>query len=48
VALRQETPMNRRSTPDEQAAVIAFLACADASYMTGQILSVAGGATVTG
>jgi NAD(P)-dependent dehydrogenase (short-subunit alcohol dehydrogenase family) len=27
--------------------VIAFLASSDASFMTGQVLSVAGGATVT-
>jgi len=47
-ALHLETPMDRRCTPDEQAAVIAFLASGDASYMTGQILSAAGGATVTG
>ncbi len=39
-------PMGRRSYPEEQAAAIAFLASEDASYITGQILSVAGGATV--
>jgi len=44
-ALRLETPMARRSTTDEQAAAIAFLASSDASYITGQILSVAGGGT---
>jgi NAD(P)-dependent dehydrogenase (short-subunit alcohol dehydrogenase family) len=47
-ALRKETPMDRRSTPEEQAAVIAFVASSDASFMTGQVLSVAGGGTVTG
>jgi NAD(P)-dependent dehydrogenase (short-subunit alcohol dehydrogenase family) len=47
-ALRQETPMDRSSTAEEQAAVIAFLASGDASFMTGQVLSVAGGATITG
>lgn len=45
-SLQLETPMDRRATPDEQAAVIAFLASSDASFMTGQILSVAGGGTV--
>jgi NAD(P)-dependent dehydrogenase (short-subunit alcohol dehydrogenase family) len=46
--LRDETPMGRYCTPYEQAAVIAFLASGDASFMTGQVLSVAGGASVTG
>jgi len=39
-------PMGRRGEPREQAAAIAFLASDDASFVTGQILSVAGGATV--
>jgi NAD(P)-dependent dehydrogenase (short-subunit alcohol dehydrogenase family) len=39
--------MERRSTADEQAAAIAFLASSDASYITGQILSVAGGGTAS-
>jgi dihydroxycyclohexadiene carboxylate dehydrogenase len=39
-------PMGRRGEPHEQAAAIAFLASDDASFITGQILSVAGGATV--
>jgi dihydroxycyclohexadiene carboxylate dehydrogenase len=45
-SLRQETPMGRQGTPEEQAAAIAFLASADASFITGQVLCVAGGATL--
>jgi 2-hydroxycyclohexanecarboxyl-CoA dehydrogenase len=37
------TMMRRLGTPDEVAAVIAFLASDDASYMTGQTLGVSGG-----
>jgi 2-hydroxycyclohexanecarboxyl-CoA dehydrogenase len=36
-------PMKRVGRPDEQAAVIVFLASDDASYITGQVLSVNGG-----
>lgn len=39
-------PMERRGRPHEIAAAIAFFASDDASFVTGQILSVAGGATV--
>lgn len=38
----EQTALGRRSTPDEQAAAIAFMASEDASYITGQILSSAG------
>lgn len=37
------TPMQRLGTPDEVAAACAFLAGADASYFTGQMLHPAGG-----
>lgn len=39
-------PMGRWGTVDEQAAAIAFMASDDASFITGQILSVGGGLTV--
>jgi 2-hydroxycyclohexanecarboxyl-CoA dehydrogenase len=37
------TVMRRIGTPEEVAAAIAFLACDDASYVTGQTLNVSGG-----
>jgi NAD(P)-dependent dehydrogenase (short-subunit alcohol dehydrogenase family) len=39
-------PMRRRGLAAEQASAIAFLASDDASFITGQILDVGGGATV--
>ncbi len=36
-------PMRRQGEPEEMAAAVAFLASADASYITGQILVVDGG-----
>jgi NAD(P)-dependent dehydrogenase (short-subunit alcohol dehydrogenase family) len=42
----QNIPMRRPGQKEEQAAAIAFLASDDASFVTGQILSVGGGATV--
>ncbi len=39
-----DTPMARAGTANEVAAAVSFLASADASYVTGQILFVAGGA----
>jgi NAD(P)-dependent dehydrogenase (short-subunit alcohol dehydrogenase family) len=40
------TPLRRAGTPDEIAAVAAFLLSSDASYITGQIVSADGGATI--
>lgn len=36
-------PLRRKGTPEEVAAVVSFLAGADAQYMTGQALNVTGG-----
>lgn len=40
------TPLRRAGRPEEPAATAAFLLSEDSSYMTGQILSVDGGATI--
>jgi dihydroxycyclohexadiene carboxylate dehydrogenase len=39
----RDTPMNRLGKPEEVAAAICFLAAPESSYITGQILYVAGG-----
>ena len=39
----RDTPMGRYGTPEEEAAAICFLAADEASYITGEIVNVAGG-----
>src|SRR6185503_9866510 len=41
--MRQATQMRRLGEPEEVAAVVAFLASDDASYVTGETLGVSGG-----
>lgn len=45
-ALTRAVPMRRLGRPEEVAAAVAFLACEDAGYVTGQTLSVSGGLTM--
>ena len=37
-------PMGRLCRPEDVAGVVAFLACSDSNYMTGQAINVTGGA----
>jgi len=45
-ALKKAIPMGRLGRPEDVAGTVAFLASDDASFMTGQTLSVSGGLTM--
>jgi 2-hydroxycyclohexanecarboxyl-CoA dehydrogenase len=47
-AFARAIPMGRLGQPDDLAGAIAFLASDDASFVTGQVLSVSGGLTMNG
>lgn len=47
-ALLRAIPMRRLGQPDEVAGIVAFLASDDAAYITGQVISVSGGLTMSG
>jgi 3-oxoacyl-[acyl-carrier protein] reductase len=44
--LKGETPLNRIGTPEDVAGTVAFLASADADFITGQDLAVNGGMNI--
>jgi 2-hydroxycyclohexanecarboxyl-CoA dehydrogenase len=45
-SLGRAVPLGRTGQPDDIAPAVAFLASDDASYITGQTLSVSGGLTM--
>jgi 3-oxoacyl-[acyl-carrier protein] reductase len=42
-AINEVVPMKRAGSPEEVASLVAFLASAEAGYITGQIISISGG-----
>ncbi|MEP9351393.1 glucose 1-dehydrogenase [Xanthobacter sp. KR7-225] len=46
--LRKAIPLKRLGEPDDLPGIIAFLASADADFITGQVISVSGGLTMHG
>ena len=46
--LKRSIPLKRLGQPDDLAGMVAFLASEDAAYITGQVISVSGGLTMSG
>jgi 2-hydroxycyclohexanecarboxyl-CoA dehydrogenase len=46
--LKRAIPLKRLGQPDDLAGMVAFLASDDAAFMTGQVVSVSGGLTMSG
>jgi 2-hydroxycyclohexanecarboxyl-CoA dehydrogenase len=44
--MKRAVPMKRLGSPEEVAAAVAFLCSEEASFITGQTLSVSGGLTM--
>lgn len=47
-AMQNQIPLGRMTEPEDIAAMAAFLASDDASFVTGQVISVSGGLTMVG
>jgi NAD(P)-dependent dehydrogenase (short-subunit alcohol dehydrogenase family) len=46
--LKKQTPLGRFGTPDEVADLVLFLASDESKFITGQVISINGGLTMSG
>ena len=46
-AVKRTVPLGRLGTPEDVAGTVAYLASDEAAYMTGQVLSISGGLTMS-